>query len=129
MLKNFAISPLSAWAASGPWGGGHSADTDPTRKGWRVIPQKGNTNLAVLGQAGVPGCASVLFLEGTETLGVGIHSLAPDVISSMYTAAHAGPLTLSKMVVADEYVSIGYIPGWGLEVIALIEKARLPFEG
>lgn len=57
-MQEFTVSAQQSWSATLPWGGGHTVETDPTRRGWRI--RAVSHQLAVLGRTGVPGCMSVM---------------------------------------------------------------------
>lgn len=114
MFKEFSVSPRSQWSASSPWGGGHTTETDPTRKGWRLVAS--SHQLAVIGQKGVKGCASVMPLSDGR-LDVAYHDEAkPEELAARFSK--------NERVGGDGYLPVDGIPGWGLLVIEEIERIR-----
>jgi len=109
MLKAFAVSFRQTWDASLPWGNGHTLETDPTKRGWRLRAMSGQ--LAVIGRTGVPGCLSVVPFDG------------------QYDVAHYDELTPEEAwkrlkagsIVADAYQRVGNHSGWALSLIQEIE--------
>ena len=113
-LRDFQVSPSSRWDATSPWGGGHTLETDPTRRGWRLRPQPGNPELAVIGRPGKKGCLSAMFLSGGVDVAT-YDDLDPKTLSER--------LKLGK-VPADAFKLVPAIPGWVLEFVWDIERAE-----
>lgn len=119
--KEFKVSHSQRWQSSLPWGNGHTHETDPTRKGWRL---KGLEYVAVMGQTGVAGCVTVVCLTGgydvgclTDGYDVGFHSeLKPEEAFRR--------LKEGEILHADEYRQYPSHGGWALPVIARIEAIR-----
>jgi hypothetical protein len=113
------------------WGGGHTNDTLPTKKGWKAARPSLETQefrpwtrrnppispLLLVGQAGVPGCATLLHNKGRRagTVDVAIYDETPEVINRRL-AASVGTDAM--------YHQLPNIPGVGLSVIRLIEEHR-----
>lgn len=102
------------WDASFPWGGGHTVETDPTKNGWRMVKQPGG-NVVVIGQKGIPCCASVVRIS--DYYDVAIYDEKPEVVSKIITEGKAGNLD-------PYYFQVDTTPGWGLKVIDEIKEAR-----
>ena len=106
MLKNYFSLPPSVSTLL-PWGGGHTIDTDPTKKGWvfRPAPSQFNHDIFMIGRKGVPGCATLRLLG--------------DYWDVSY---HLGrPLEADNGDVCGEDL-IPNIPGFGLTVILGITR-------
>ena len=109
-LKSFSANSSRL---SGIWGGGHTAATDPTKRGWACRRVKG-LDVWMVGQKGVAGCVSLVDL-GT----------AWDVAMYAETPAEALALIQSGTRPTARYSGVPKLTGFGLRVIALIEGARL----
>ena len=110
-LKSF---PLSTWSATSPWGGGHTAETDPTRKGWRLVAS--SHQLAVIGQKGVKGCASVMPLSDGRFDVAYYDDSKPEEIAARFAKG--------ERVSGDGFTQVTESPGWGLAVIEEIDRIR-----
>ena len=116
MLKAFPAPILSTLMCV--WGGGHTRETDPARKGWRVRAEAEGPRGTVylIGQRGRPGCATAR-LVGSDFTGwewdVGIYWETPAEVSRYVTGE--GPFCDAR------FVQTADVPGWGLEVIREIE--------
>lgn len=99
------------------WGGGHTRETDPTQRGWRCRAQPGRLGqLFVIGRRGVSGCASILLLG--SGLDVAIYdNLTPLEVSEGLATGR---------VIADEYLALPNVPGWGLQIARKIEVFAQP---
>jgi hypothetical protein len=99
------------------WGTGHTADTDPTRKGWRCRPVAPGGHCWVVGQKGRKGCASVMLVG--ERLDVALYLEDPGDVDRAIRAHEAH-------VLDPRYVEMAPRPygGDGLAVIRLIEEER-----
>tara|TARA_R110000751_G_scaffold290496_1_gene397163 strand:+ start:3712 stop:4143 length:432 start_codon:yes stop_codon:yes gene_type:complete len=62
LVKSFktAPSPTLAMGQGLFWGGGHTAETDPSRNGWRA---RATGQVVIVGQPGVAGCATAMWLS------------------------------------------------------------------
>lgn len=113
-LRQFTASPN--WWSINIWGGGHTRETDPTQRGWKAGRPKetrqGNPLLILVGRRGVKGCFSVLPVVGI--LDVLIYDETPEEIIAQW-GRHETPVYSHAMRVDN-------IPGWGLELIELIEN-------
>ena len=112
MLKEFTIHPQQQWNNTSPWGGGHTIETDPTRKGWKM--RANSVHCAVVGQPGKPGCASVMRM-GDNQLDVALYEETPNEVSEQLKTG---------FVDAVMYVAAPNCPGWALTIIDLIEEVR-----
>lgn len=109
MLKEFSGSPRW-WDFI--WGSGWTPETDPTRQGWRCRPQRGDASVVIVGQAGVPGCASA---ARGATLDVAVYDESPEEVSAaLATGRFLDPV----------YVQIPECSGWGITVLELIHRRR-----
>ena len=113
-LKEFKAPSAAESLKMNCWGGGHTHETDPTRKGWRCKVVPGKTDLLLIGQAGKDGCASVMQMSGK--LDVAIYEEDPITVEKYLKGAGevSDPL----------YKTVPNVPGWGLYVIDEIEKDR-----
>ena len=96
------------------WGTGHTHETDPTNKGWKATRPQKDSQLLLVGQKGVPGCAT-LSLRGDE-VDVAVYCETPAVIR---TALAAGSVTDAM------YHKLPNTSGIGLSVIQLITDERV----
>lgn len=107
-LKEFSVSP-TAWALS-IWGGGHTRETDPSQKGWRVRPLTKGNSIVLVGRRGVEGCFSVQpMLEGD--LDIALYQETPEQVAAMKAAGE---------YVDAVFHSVPNTPGWGLTAIELL---------
>ena len=99
------------------WGGGHTNETLPTKKGWKAARPSSGSQLLLVGQRGAEVCATLLHNGGRRagTVDVAIYDETPEEIRSR----------LAKGEGTDAmYHEIPNIPGVGLRVVQLIEEAR-----
>lgn len=117
MLREFHVSPADRWRASFPWGGGHTAATDPTRRGWRmkVLAKRSGGTVALFGRAGIKGCFVAVPLSG----GYDVH-FYEDLSPEEREAAFFGP----EPAAADYFRIVSGESGWALEPIRLVESAQ-----
>lgn len=112
VLKEFTIDPRNEWRDC--WGGGHTTSTDPTKQGWKCLPVTGREKLAIIGQNGVAGCASVRAYP--DIYDVAFYDETPkEVLDS---------LRAGKSLDA-QYKMYEKTPGWGLPIIDEIIKNRV----
>ena len=110
MLKQFELSP---WYRRTFWaGGGHTTETDPTRRGWRLLPLRGNPDVCVLGSKSCSGCFSIRRMTDG---GLDVAYYTED-----------GPQAVAKVLNEGGYLDAQYVLieeswGWGLQ---LIEQAE-----
>jgi hypothetical protein len=96
------------------WGGGHTHETDPTNKGWKAARPQKSSQLLLVGQPGVSGCAT-LSLRGDE-VDVAVYCETPAFIRT----------SLAKGESTDAmYHQLPNISGIGLSVIQLITDERV----
>ena len=98
------------------WGGGHTVETDPTRKGWRAKPLGSGSDFVLVGRPGVEGCFSAqvvrAFVPGVEAyIDLAIYLDTPSLI------AKDRPYRVANAI----YHRIAACPGWGLRAIELLE--------
>lgn len=107
------VSARMMWNATFPWGSGHTIETDPTKRGWRMVAI--SEHLAVIGQKGVPGCISVMPL-GRNELDVAIYDeLKPEELDRQLREG---------TVYADLFRQTTIHSGWALQFIEEIEAYR-----
>lgn len=94
------------------WGNGHSPRTDPTRKGWRCRPVKGLTSTWLVGQVGVEGCASIVFISGK--LDVAFYEALPEEVHKHLKSGKGGLDPL--------FQEFAPTAGVGLQIIAVIKN-------
>ena len=103
------------WMARNAWGNGHTLDTDPTRKGWKAMPAySGQTDLWLLGQRGVAGCATIR--QVGDQLDVAVYYETPEQVVAWLR--ELGPHCDAA------YFQVSVTPGYGLKVINRIEAMR-----
>lgn len=109
MLKEFRVSSRPDVATI--WGNGHTRETDPMLKGWRVVtPYPQRPELLMIGRKGVKGCATILPLPD-ERLDVAIYYNTPKEV-----------VDKGSMGLDPKFVQINNHFGWGLEVLREIQK-------
>lgn len=124
-MKTFAM-PNTKTPLSHLWGGGHSPYTDPSRAGWRRV-MVGDTTLVYNDQDDWLGCASLVFEEGDDYAPACwhvslYHSTKDDIVSYL----KGDTLRDRKGRVIDpRHFTVRDYPGFGLEVIELIEDPLL----
>lgn len=108
-LREFTSS-VRWW--DGMWGNGHTADTDPTRRGWRARPSKPGSDVLVIGIPGKAGCFSVMRLSDQKADVAVYDDLTPgELVTRLGTrTAHA-----------DRYVGIDLAVGWFLEIVGKLD--------
>ncbi len=102
----------------GIWGGGHTVDTDPTKKGWRCrrIGMEKRT-VWLVGQKGVKGCATLVDI-GRGEWDAAIYAEDPALIDLSLRQGRVGPHH------GAVYKTVPNVSGFGLKVIELIEEDR-----
>lgn len=106
----------------GLWGGGHTLETDPTRRGWRAALSGKGSHCLVIGQRGVSGCASVMELSGSMLDIAYYDNLTPEALAQWLNQPRE---ERDGRVLADvAYEAREAIPGWGLYVLDRIERMR-----
>jgi len=113
ILKSFSISPQASWEGTSPWGGGHTHETDPTRRGWRL--RAVSTNLAIIGRRGKPGCISVMPISGGQ-FDVAWYEEDPATVDANLRQPREDRDNLDPI-----YVPVAAVPGWALRFIERIE--------
>ena len=64
------------------WGGGHTAETDPVRNGWKAATTGPKGKCVIVGQRGVVGCATVMWCIGGEVdLSIAYYLEKPETIA------------------------------------------------
>lgn len=112
MLKEFKISSHQMWASTHPFGGGHTIETDPTRRGWRI---KSQGQVAIVGRFGQKGCMSVVTVSGGYDVGT-YEDLAPEELSKLFYSG--------EQVIADGYRTVSEHSGWALPFIHELESDK-----
>jgi len=94
------------------WGGGHTMETDPTKKGWIAKRLKEGSDILLVGRRGVEGCFSVDLWDSGQ-IDVAVYLDTPE-----YVAANAkmGRNTDAWFFQMDMY------PGWALACIRILEQ-------
>lgn len=113
-LKEFSVSPQQMWESSFPWGGGHTRETDPTRRGWRI--RAISAELAVVGRPGVLGCLSV------RRMGDGRLDIA--MYDEVFPREVDQQLRAKRSTEADAFYVGSPTPGWALPFIRELEAQR-----
>ena len=114
------------------WGGGHTVETDPTRKGWRAKksintgdPARGIPPNILVGRAGVKGCFSAMLLSPREP--------GDDAVLDLAFYTEETPEQVAKAMREKAFIDPIYSParntdGWGLAAIdrlnAIIEREK-----
>ena len=103
------------------WGGGHTTETDPTRKGWRAKkivntgdPARGIPPCILVGRAGVKGCFSAMLLSPQEPGGDALLDVA---YYTEETPEQIAKVMREKGVYDPIYEPSRNSPGWGLAAI------------
>lgn len=104
------------------WGGGHTPDTIPTSRGWRVRALKKGSHVVLVGRPGVEGCFSAIFVRqsrhpdgfliGKSYIDVAIYAETPEEVANRLNGGNA---------IDCPYHQLDTCPGWGLEAIRLVE--------
>lgn len=111
MLNEFSVS--TNWWSLLIWGGGHTLETDPTKKGWRCgLIRKGGENILV-GRRGIPGCFSVARM-GNNRLDVALYEETPEEVMAGFKTKTVWP----------EFITLDEIPGWGLKAVEEVAKMQ-----
>jgi hypothetical protein len=102
------------------WGGGHTAETDPTKKGWRSRPVGDSGRLWLVGQPGKAGCASVMIIpERPGIADVAVYLESPKEVESWLLTPRDTRTGLDA-----RYIQFPAISGVGLRIIIEINKER-----
>jgi len=93
------------------WGGGHTTETDPMRKGWRACYSGSNKRVLLVGKKDVEGCFSMVPME--KDLSLAFYLETPEYVN--------------KNINNEEYTDASYevvpdVPGWGLKAIEILKK-------
>ena len=116
LLKKFkSAKPLTP--THGFWGGGHTPETDPTRKGWRCRPIVKGSGVYLLGQKGKEGCATLRYI-GEGDWDVALYDEAPEEILRRFKEGVY--LGATRYETAQELL----MGGMGLGIIQRIEEER-----
>lgn len=83
-------------------GGGHTTETDPTKKGWKAFRHPTERDTVVIGRRGVKGCFTGLLLTGI----IGISIYRDNTVEEVLENKAAEP---------KELTFIDDSPGWALE--------------
>ena len=101
------------WWVRNIWGGGHTAETDPTQRGWRAARVTPNSAVLV-GRRGKPGCFSAIQMSD-GTIEVALYVETPEEVAASWKKGE---------VLDCPYRFVPNIPGWALPLIAQIERDR-----
>lgn len=103
-----------------PWGGGHTAETDPSRNGWTFRPV-GDNGVMLLAREGDAVAASCRRLSDGRW-DVGLYWNTPEDVRR---GISEGTMYDSEgYYMEPEYVQLHSYPGWGLTVIEMLAKER-----
>ena len=107
------------------WGGGHTVETDPTRKGWRCRHAwftSGGLNMQLIGRPGVRGCATVV-RAAVEDDGhwVKVFDATPQEVMATKSDFDAWMKLIQDRELWD--ATISPTPGFGLRVLQMIAQA------
>jgi hypothetical protein len=108
------------------WGGGHTSETYDAIRSWKArIPQKGS-QLLLVGQKGVPGCATLLHLKRNKDMEAvyGVDPNNVDVAVYCETPEEIRTSLANDEVTDAVYHQLPNISGIGLLVVRLIEDYR-----
>lgn len=96
------------------WGGGHTTETDPTRRGWQAR-KTGTAGCIIVGRSNVKGCFSAMQL--TSCVDVCVYDdKTPQEVAEAFKIGE-GP--------DGVYTQVPDIPGWALGPIQAIEADEL----
>jgi len=112
-MMEFSISAKQSWEGTFPWGGGHTRETDPMGRGWRLRAE--STTLAVIGRPNMRGCISVRIMSNGELDVAMYDESTPNEVS--------GCLREGKRVEADAFYTAQSTPGWALPFLMEIEQS------
>ena len=103
------------------WGGGHTADTDPVRQGWKASTTGPEGSVVIVGQRGITGCATIRWMtRGNEQiLDIAYYSETPEMIAR---AIKRGTLYASSF--DPRYEQSHDYPGIGLTILQKIKALR-----
>lgn len=96
------------------WGGGHTIETDPTRRGWRAFPA-GKADAVLVGRFGVPGCFSAVPLSEGR-LDVAFYDEAPEEVARLWKVGEHPDC---------DYLEVQDCPGWALVAIQKLAEVGL----
>jgi hypothetical protein len=107
----------------GLWGGGHTADTDPSRQGWRAALAAKGGSVLVIGRKGQAPCASVQRLSaGWVDVALYADAKPEDVARAM--GLKRGDPARDAILGDPLYVQVRATPGWGLTVLDKLRALR-----
>ena len=101
----------------GLWGGGHTAETDPSRRGWRAQLSHKGSKVLLIGQRMTAGCASVMRLSDGRLHVCVYDDATPETIAAAVREGRPTPIADCVFVRTDT-------PGWGLYVLDEIARCR-----
>ena len=114
------------WYLSSPWGNGHTVETDPTQRGWRIKALKAiSPETVLIGQRGIPGCAICTPPWEGEAHGnvfVQILQETPNEVSRL--ASKSGFEAIAHLTDPATDMEPEEKSGWGLAVVRAIEQER-----
>lgn len=94
-------------------GGGHTAETDPTKKGWRAVAFSKGSSFVLIGRKGVPGCFSArLMSDGRIDVAIYDEAVPETAVAALD----------AKELYADVFRQVHGTPGWALEFIQELES-------
>ena len=112
-LIDFQVSPSQLWANTFPFGGGHTTETDPTRRGWKFRAQGA---CVLFGRKGIKGCFSAMSL-GDGRLDVALYEdHTPREVSEWLKKERGNREELDPL-----YKQVHSTSGWALFFIQVLE--------
>lgn len=114
-LKEFTVSIQSIWSGSSPFGGGHTVETDPTKRGWRLVAV--SDELAVIGRKGKPGCFGIRTMSGGDRgkYLIGLYEEEkPEELTELLKEGKTPP--------PNFYATVDAVSGWILDPIDDLER-------
>ena len=110
MLKPFKVDttiPAFMWAGSG-----HTAETDPCKRGWRLRPIRSKSCIQLLGRRGANGCFTIRVMHDGK-LDVAYYLETPEEVISADCHLDA------------QYICVEYTSGWALPHIRQAEAGAI----
>lgn len=122
------MEPVGIW-----WGHGHTRETDPTQRGWRIRPisfpkpePEGARAVWLMGRRGVAGCASIMIHErypgGPVELDVAIYDEDPKTIEQFILTPHEERVAKYDYAIQPSYDFAPAVSGAGLMIVREIER-------
>lgn len=116
MLKDFQISDHHRWSVTHPWGGGHTHETNPTQRGWRMVPMK---HCVMIGRRSHKGCISMQELSNCYDVAV-YEGECPKQVERWLRMSIADRKE-AGLYFDPMYKQVSPTPGWALPFVQLLE--------